>query len=115
MQDARKMKTLNNNNRKIPLLSNTYLATTAVATIFTLVMIFASTTTLVSASPTIGDNTTTTTVASPSSGIELSPQPVYQRTPSTSGVTPINQTHRHNILCKWHIDSSKHYRDYQYH
>jgi hypothetical protein len=30
---------------------------------------------------------------SPSSGIELSPQPVYQREPSTSGVIPINQTH----------------------
>jgi hypothetical protein len=30
---------------------------------------------------------------SPSSGIELSPQPIYQRQPSTSGVTPINQTH----------------------
>jgi hypothetical protein len=30
---------------------------------------------------------------SPSSGIELSPQPLYQREPSTSGVTPINQTH----------------------
>src|ERR671915_2560100 len=33
------------------------------------------------------------TGTSPSSGIELSPQPVYQREPSTSGVTPINQTH----------------------
>jgi hypothetical protein len=30
---------------------------------------------------------------SPSSGIELSPQPVYQRQPSTSGVIPINHTH----------------------
>jgi hypothetical protein len=30
---------------------------------------------------------------SPASGIEFSPQPVYQREPSTSGVTPINQTH----------------------
>src|SRR5918997_6726145 len=30
---------------------------------------------------------------SPSSGIGLSPQPIYQREPSTSGVTPINQTH----------------------
>ncbi len=30
---------------------------------------------------------------SPSSGIELSPQPIYQREPSTSGVAPINQTH----------------------
>src|SRR5215210_5883657 len=90
------MKTRNNNNyRKIPLLLNTHLATTAVATIFTLTVIFASsTTTLVSASTTIGDNTTTTTtLSSPSSGIELSPQPVYQRQPSTSGVTPINQTH----------------------
>jgi hypothetical protein len=89
------MKMLNNsnNNRKMSLLHNTYLAT-ATATIFTLAIIFASTTALVSASTT-GNNTTTTTTtsSSPSSGIELSPQPVYQRTPSTSGVTPINQTH----------------------
>jgi hypothetical protein len=55
------MKTLNNNYRKIPLLNNTYLATTA-ATIFTLTIIFASTTTLVSASTT-GNNTTTTTTS----------------------------------------------------
>ena len=60
MQDARKMKMLNN-NRKISLLNNTYLATTA-ATIFTLTIIFASTTTLVSASTT-GNNTTTTTTS----------------------------------------------------
>ena len=31
--------------------------------------------------------------SSPSSGIQLSPQPVYQRQPSTSGVIPVNQTH----------------------
>jgi hypothetical protein len=88
------MKMLNNsnNNRKISLLHNTYLAT-ATATIFTLAIIFASTTALVSASTTGNNTTTTTTSSSPSSGIELSPQPVYQRTPSTSGVTPINQTH----------------------
>jgi hypothetical protein len=89
------MKTLNNdnnnNNRKIPLLHNTYLATTTTtATIFTLAIIFASTTTLVSAS-TIGNTTTTTTTSS--SGIELSPQPVLQLRASTTGVTPINQTH----------------------
>ena len=67
--------------RSIPLL----------ATIFTLTIIFALTsTTLVSAS-TAGNATTTT--SSPSSRIELLPQPVYQREPSTSGVTPINQTH----------------------
>jgi hypothetical protein len=44
MQDARKMETLNNNNnRKIPLLNNTYLATTT-ATTFTLAIIFPSAT-----------------------------------------------------------------------
>ena len=58
MQDARKMKMLNN-NIKISLLNNTYLATTA-ATIFTLTIIFASTTTLVSASTIVNSNTTIT-------------------------------------------------------
>ena len=58
MQDARKMKMLNN-NRKISLLNNTYLATTA-AIIFTLTIIFASTTTLVSASTIVNSNTTIT-------------------------------------------------------
>ena len=58
MQDARKMKMLNN-NRKISLLDNTYLTTTA-ATIFTLTIIFASTTTLVSASTIVNSNTTIT-------------------------------------------------------
>jgi hypothetical protein len=90
IQGARIMKTLNNNNnnRKIPMLNNTYLATTA-ATIFTLTIIFASTT----ISPVSASTTGDTSAATPSSGIELSPQPVYQRQPSTSGVTPINQTH----------------------
>ena len=71
----------------MPLLRSIHL----VVTIFTLTIIFALTsTTLVSAS-TAGNATTTT--SSPSSRIELLPQPVYQREPSTSGVTPINQTH----------------------
>jgi hypothetical protein len=61
MQDARKMKMLNNNG-KIFLLNNTYLATTA-ATIFTLTIIFASTTTLVSASTIVNSNTTITNSA----------------------------------------------------
>jgi hypothetical protein len=76
---------LDNRDRKMHLLSSIHL----VATIFTLTIIFASTATLVLASTT---GKTTTTTSSPS-GIELSPQPVYQREPSTSGVTPINQTH----------------------
>ena len=75
---------LNNKN-------NSYVITT-VATIFTLViMITASIMTTPAAATT--STTTTTTTTSPSSGIELSPQPVYQREPSTSGVTPINHTH----------------------
>jgi len=63
MQDERKMKTLKN-NRKMPLLSSTYLTTTtAAATIFTLTIILAPTTTLVSAS-TAGNNTTTANTTS---------------------------------------------------
>jgi len=57
------MKTLNSNNRKIPLPNNIYLTTTTAATIFTLTIIFASTTTLVSAS-TSGNSTTTTNTTS---------------------------------------------------
>ena len=55
-------------------------------------MIFASTIALVAVSTT-GNNTTTTPTSSPSSGIELSPESVLQLQASTSGVTPINQTH----------------------
>jgi hypothetical protein len=88
MQDAHKMKMLNNNNnRKIPLLNNIYLATTA-ATIFTLAILFSSITiTPVSASITGNDSTT------PSSGLELSAQPVWVEHAAITGVTPINETH----------------------
>jgi hypothetical protein len=65
------------------------------ATIFTLAIIFASTTTPVAASTT-GNTTTTTTL--PSSGIELSPQPVYQERVGTVSETPINQTHVQLII-----------------
>src|ERR671918_684466 len=88
------MKMVNNdNNRKIPLPHNTYLATitTTAATIFTLAIIFVSTTTLVSAS--ITGNTTTTTATS-SSGLELSAQPVWDEQATSTSVTPINETHR---------------------
>jgi hypothetical protein len=76
-----------NNNRKKPLLNNIYLATTAAA-IFALAIIFPSATiTPVSAS--ISGNDTTT----PSSGLELSAQPVWVEHAAITGVTPINQTH----------------------
>jgi hypothetical protein len=76
----------NNNNRKIPLLNNIYLATTAA--IFALAIIFPSATiTPVSASITGNDTTT------PTSGLELSAQPVWVEHAAITGVTPINQTH----------------------
>jgi hypothetical protein len=87
-RDERKIKILNNsnNNRKIPLLNNIYLATTAA--IFALAIIFPSATiTPVSAS--ISGNDTTT----PSSGLELSAQPVWVEHAVITGVTPINDTH----------------------
>jgi len=75
------------NNRKIRLLNNTYLAITA-ATIFTLAIIFPSVTiTPVSASITGNDTTT------PSSGLELSAQPVWVEHATITGVTPINETY----------------------
>jgi hypothetical protein len=86
------MNYLNKNN-------NNHIIASAMVTIFILAIIFASImiTTPVAASTNDNNTTTTTTTrtttSSPSSGIELSPQPVYQRQPSTSGVTPINQTH----------------------
>jgi hypothetical protein len=83
------MKTRNNRIRRIPLLHNTYLAT--VATTFTLTIIFASTTTLVSASTT--SNTTTTTTTTTTSALELSPQPIWDEQATTTGRTPINETH----------------------
>ena len=83
------MKTRNNRIRRIPLLHNTYLAT--VATTFTLSIIFASTTTIVSASTT--SNTTTTTTTTTTSALELSPQPIWDEQATTTGRTPINETH----------------------
>jgi hypothetical protein len=83
------MKMINNRIRRIPLLHNTYLAT--VATTFTLTIIFASTTTLVSASTT--SNTTTTTTTNATSALELSPQPIWDEQATTTGRTPINETH----------------------
>ena len=78
----------NNNNRKIPLLNNIYLATTVA--IFMLAIIFPSATiTPVSASITGND----TTITTPSSGLKLSAQPVWVEHAAITGVTPINETH----------------------
>src|SRR5215203_3847186 len=75
-----KMVILNNRNRKMPLLSSIHL----VATIFTLTIIFASTTTLVSAS--ITGNTTTTTTT-PSVGGEEQEAVSSSTTTTTSNIS----------------------------
>jgi hypothetical protein len=70
------------------------MSASALATLFTLAIIAASSMiapTGAATTTTTGGNTTTT--ANTSSGVELSPQPVYERRPSTTGVTPINQTY----------------------
>ena len=85
------MKALNDdNNTKLPILHNIYLATAA-AIVFTLAIILASTSTPVSASAT--GNTTTTTATS-SSGLELSSQPIWDEQATSTSVTPLNETHR---------------------
>ena len=55
-------------------------------------MIFASTHSLVVATTTTGSNTTTNLI-SPLSGLELSPQPVWNEVVVNTGQTPINETH----------------------
>jgi hypothetical protein len=84
---------LNKNNN-----NNNHVLASATPTIFILaIILFASIMITTPVAASTNDNntntTTTTTSSAPSSGIELSPQPIYQRQPSTSGVTPINQTH----------------------
>jgi hypothetical protein len=84
------MKTQNDDNsRRIRLLHNRCLATAA--TIFTLAIIFASTTISPISASTTG-NTTATTASS--SALELSAQPVWDEHATSTSVTPINETHR---------------------
>jgi hypothetical protein len=59
--------------------------------VFTLTIVFASTANQVTATTTASN--TTTNANSPSSGLELSPQPVWDEVVVNTGVTPINETH----------------------
>ena len=84
------MNTLNNDNiRKITLLCNKYSGITTAATIFTLAIIFASTSISPVSASTTGNATTTT----PSLGLEFSAQPIWDETVRTTAIIPINQTH----------------------
>jgi hypothetical protein len=65
----------------------------AAATFFTLAIIFASTTSPVAAATTTISNATTTTTTSPSSGLEFSPQPIWDEQVRTTSIIPINETH----------------------
>ena len=84
--------------------NNSKVAASAAAAIFTLAIMATAvsnmaTTTPAAASPmtttttTTAGNTTTTTSSEPSSGIQLSSQPIYQESVPPGDVTPINQTH----------------------
>jgi hypothetical protein len=86
------MKTPNdgNNSRKIRLLHNMHLVITIAATIFTLTIIFASSTIISPVSASTTGNATATTAPS---GLELSAQPVWDEQVTSTGVTPINETH----------------------
>jgi hypothetical protein len=78
-------KKMNNNNYRV----------LAAATVFILAVIMVAPSmavTQVAATPTTSNTTSTTTPLS-SSGIELSPQPVWQERATTVSMTPINQTH----------------------
>jgi hypothetical protein len=75
-------------------------ASATTATILTLAIIFSSSmiTIPVQASPVDGNSTTTTTTATTtttpsSSGLELSPQPIWDEQAITTGVAQINETH----------------------
>jgi hypothetical protein len=86
---------LNNNNN-----NNNHVIPSATLTIFILAIMFASIMITTPVAASTNDNntnttptTTTITSSAPSSGLELSPQPVYEREATTTSVRPINQTH----------------------
>jgi hypothetical protein len=71
------------------------MSASALATLFTLAIIAAASS--MTAAPAAAATTTTaagtTTSSAPSSGIKLSPQPIYQERAPPGNITPINQTH----------------------
>jgi hypothetical protein len=101
-RDNKKEEKKNNNNRHHHLIAA---ATTTIILLAIAIMVGASTsittttpvaatTTTATATTTNSNNTTTTAATSSlSSGIVLSPQPIYQERAPPGSVTPINQTH----------------------
>ena len=82
---------LNNKNN-----NNHPMATTISVLAIVIILVSASIVTPAAASPTTTTTTagnTTTTSSEPSSGIEISSQPIYQKQTPPANVIPINQTH----------------------
>ena len=88
----------NNNNHPVEAATATSATTISVLAIAIAIIIMLTSTTI--ASPVAATTTTasaettsTSSAAAPSSGIKLSPQPIYQESVPPGSVTPINQTH----------------------
>ncbi|MDQ3873855.1 MAG: hypothetical protein M3258_09640 [Thermoproteota archaeon] len=92
------MEYTNNRNSK-----NHFIATTATISVLATAIILvaasivtsaaAQQTTTTTSPPVLGENTTTSTSSAPSSGINLSAQPIYEERSAPGNITPINQTH----------------------
>jgi hypothetical protein len=80
-----------NNNLNVKKNNNRYVITSA--TIFTLAIIAAASSTLVATPAAATTTTTSNTTTSASGGLELSPQPIWEEVVTTTGMTPINETH----------------------
>jgi hypothetical protein len=96
-RDNKKEEEKNNNNNRHHLIA----ATTTIFLLAIAIIVGASTSiattpvaaTTTTATSTTSNNTTTTAATSLSSGIVLSPQPIYQERSSEANITPINETH----------------------
>jgi hypothetical protein len=80
-----------NNNLNTKKNNNRYVITST--TIFTLAIIAAAAASTLVATPTAATITTTSNTITSASGLELSPQPVWEEVVTTTGMTPINETH----------------------
>jgi hypothetical protein len=84
----------NNNNHPVEAAAT---AATTISVLVIAIIIMLTSTTIASpvtaTTTTASAGTTSTSSAAPSSGIKLSPQPIYQESTPPGSVTPINQTH----------------------
>ncbi len=85
----------NNNNHPIATATTISVLAIVIILVSTSIVTPAAASSTTTTRTTAGNTTTTTTTTSsgPSSGIELSSQPIYQESVPPGNVTPINQTH----------------------